>query len=112
MLRLREAGQGCPSPGQLVADEAAQKIHKLTNKSAMRSSIFTVQIRWRCRVQSVQMFCILLLQMFLFAENGSRGPQRLCARLLVLPMQPRLGGYMIRTLRVLSASARGCCCYS
>ena len=57
----------------LVADEAAQKIHKLTNKSAMRSSL---QIR--CRVQSVQIFCILLLQMFLFAENGSRGPQRLC----------------------------------
>ena len=54
----------------LVADEAAQKIHKLTNKSAMPSSL---QIR--CRVQ---IFCILLLQMFLFAENGSRGPQRLC----------------------------------
>ena len=34
-------------------------------------------------------------------------------RLLVLPMPwPRLGGYMIRTLRVLSASARGCYCYS
>ena len=30
-------------------------------------------------------------------------------RLLVLP---RLGGDMIRTLRVLSASARGCYCYS
>ena len=75
----------------LVADEAAQNIHKLTNKSesakrrlgqvfksffgscTMRSSL---QIR--CRVQSVQIFCILFLQMFLFAENGSRGPQRLC----------------------------------
>ena len=57
----------------LVADEAAQKIHKLTNKSAMRSSLQT-----RCRVQSVQIFCVLLLQMFLFAENDSRGPQRLC----------------------------------
>ena len=30
LLRLREAGQGCPSPGAPVADEAAQKIHKLT----------------------------------------------------------------------------------
>ena len=30
---------------------------------------------------------------------------------LVLPrLWPRLGGYMIRTLRVLSASARGCYC--
>ena len=55
----------------LVADEAAQKIHKLTNKSAMRSSL---QIR--CRVQSVQIFCILVADVS--AENGSRGPQRLC----------------------------------
>ena len=45
---------------------------------------------------------------FVFAENGSRGKGS-CRSFVSFF---RLGGYTIRTLRVLAASARGCSCYS
>ena len=74
-----------------MADEAAQNIHKLTNKS-----------------ESAKRRLGQVFKFFVFAENGSRGKGS-CRSFVSFF---RLGGYTIRTLRVLGASARGCYCYS
>ena len=62
----------------LVADEAAQKIHKLITYEQKCDALFTAD-QMQSAVSADLLYPFVAdVSISVFAENGSRGPQRLC----------------------------------